>query len=198
MSVPRLIHATDGLTTTAGAPLTLTLTLDAGQDLTSIEIHRLEVLPHKKLRTTVLSVRAATDGVASLAKAMTTVAHELDRLHRRGYCLRERSVGLRGSWHNELWHPEGHAVHSWPTTPKRPHAIAGPLAAALAGLDVPVAQDRPVDRGEALEILMREHSTDLVREHETNSYLAADPLSSADELLDHLHRKDLLGSDADQ
>jgi hypothetical protein len=178
VSVPRLIHATDGLTTTAGAPLTLTLTLDAGQDLTSIEIHRLEVLPHKKLRTTVLSVRAATDGVASLAKAMTTVAHELDRLHRRGYC-----------------HPEGHAVHSWPTTPKRPHAIAGPLAAALAGLDVPVAQDRPVDRGEALEILMREHSTDLVREHETNSYLAADPLSSADELLDH---QDLLGSDADQ
>jgi hypothetical protein len=61
-----------------------------------------------------------------------------------------------------------------------------------------VAQDRPVDRGEALEILMREHSTDLVREHETNSYLAADPLSSADELLDHLDRKDLLGSDADQ
>jgi hypothetical protein len=45
---------------------------------------------------------------------------------------------------------------------------------------------------------MRERSTELVREHETNAYLAEQPLSSADELLDHLDRKDLLGPVEDQ
>lgn len=198
MSVPRLIHATAGLTTSAGTPLTLTLTLHAGQSTTSIEIHRLEVLPHKELRTTVLSVNVPTDGAASLAKAMTTIAHELDRLHRQGYWLRERSRGMRGAWHNELCCREGDAVHTWPTTPKHPHQIVGPLAAALAELDVPVAQDRGVERGEALEILMREHSTHRLREHETNAYLAANPLSSADDLLDHLDRKGLLGPNEDE
>ena len=193
MSAPRLIHATAGLTTAAGAPLTLTLTLDAGVTSTSLEIHRVEVLPHKQLRTTVLSVNAPTDGVALLAKAMTTITHELDRVHRQGYWLRERSVGLRGIWHNDLCHPRGHLVQSWPTVPKRPRKVVEPLASVLAGLDVPVAQDQPLERGEALEVIMREHGRALLRQHKTDSYLAKHPLSSTDELLDHLDRKDLLG-----
>lgn len=190
---PRLIHATAGLTTATGAPLTLTLTLDVGETSVSLVIHRLEVLPHKELRTTVLAANAPIDGVPSLAKAMTTVTHELDRLHRRGYWLRERSVGLRGIWHNDLCHPRGHLVHSWPTAPSRPRKVVEPLALALARIDRPVPQDEPRDRGAALEIMMRGHGAELLRQHEMDSYLAEHPLSSADELLDHLDRKDLLG-----
>lgn len=192
MSGARLIHTADGLTTPAGAPVTLTLTLAAGHTATTIEIQRLEVLRHKKLRTTVLTLTVPTDAAAALAKAMTTIAHELDRLHRHGYWLRERSVGLRGIWHNDLCHPQGHVVQTWQTAPKRPHKVVGRLAAALGGLDVPVAQERPPDRGQALETLMRERGAELIRDHETNSYLAEQPLSSVDELLDHLDSKDLL------
>lgn len=117
MSTQRLIHATAGLTTAAGASLTLTLTLDAGETSTSLNIQRLEMLPHKELHTTVLSVKTPIDTGAFLAKAMTTIAYELDRLHRQGYWLRERSVGLRGIWHNELCGARGHPVQSWPTVP---------------------------------------------------------------------------------
>jgi hypothetical protein len=191
---PRLIHATLGLTTAAGASLRLALTLNAGEISTSLEIHRLELLPHKELRTTVLSVTAPTDGVALLANAMTTISHELERLHRHGYWLRERSVGLRGIWHNDLCHPQGHLVQSWPTVPRHPHRVVEPLAGALAGLDLPVpGDDERLDRGKALEVIMRERGRELLRRHETDSYLAKHPMSSADELLDHLDRKGLLG-----
>ena len=194
MSAPRIIHATAGLKTSAGAPLTLTLTLlDASETSTSFEIHRLEVLPHKELHTTVLSVSAPTDAVAWLAKSVTTIAHELDRLHRQGYWLRERSVGLRGIWHNDLCHPRGHLVQTWPTAPKRPRKVVEPLATALTETDVPIAQDQPLDRGDALEVIMREQGYEVLRRHEIDSYLAKHPLSSADELLDHLDGKDLLG-----
>jgi hypothetical protein len=190
---PRLIHATAGLTTAAGAPLRLALTLDAGEISTSLEIHRLELLPHKELRTTVLLLTAPTDGVVLLASAMTTISHELERLHRQGYWLRERSVGLRGIWHNDLCHPQGHLVQSWPTVARHPHKVVEPLAADLAGLDIPVTEDdEPLDRGEALEVIMREHGRELLRRHETDSYLAKHPMSSADELLDHLDRRGLL------
>ncbi len=139
-----------------------------------------------------LTVAAPTDAVVTLARAMTTITHELDRLHRKGYFLRERSAGLRGIWHNDLCNSRGRLVQSWQTAPKQPHKVIEQLAAALVGLDVPVAQERPPDRGESLEILMRQRSAEVVREHEIDVFLAEQPLSSADDLLDHLDSKGLL------
>lgn len=190
MSQTRVIHSTSGLTTPAGAQLTLSLSLTAGALMTHFGIDRVEVLPHKQLRSTVLSVTAPTDGAQAMAEAITTVAHELNRLHRQGYWLRERSVGMRGIWHNDLCDASGRLAQSWQTTPKRPGKVIEPLAAALAALDVPVAREAPLDRGQALEEIMREHSAERRREHDLNEHLAADPLGSVDELVDHLEARD--------
>ncbi len=190
MSQTRVIHSTSDLATPAGAQLTLTLSLTAGALTTHFGIDRVEVLPHKQLRSTVLSVTAPTDGAQAMAEAITTVAHELNRLHRQGYWLRERSVGMRGIWHNDLCDAAGRLAQSWQTTPKRPGKVIEPLAAALAALDVPVAREAPPDRGQALEEIMRERSAERRREHDLNDYLAADPLGSADELVDHLEARD--------
>jgi hypothetical protein len=128
---------------------------------------------------------------------MTTVAYELDRLHRRGYWLRERSVGLRGIWHHELCDSAGRPLAAWQTAPKRPGPTVERLAAELSILDVPAAGDREPGNDEALETILREHGLDQARRHEMDAFLAAEPLSSADELLDHLDRKNLLDPGAD-
>ncbi len=45
---------------------------------------------------------------------------------------------------------------------------------------------------------MRERGRELLRRHEMDSYLAKHPLSSANELIDHLDRKHLLNPAEDQ
>lgn len=134
------MHESRGYPTTGGATVTLRLiVVDRGSHRIEIRIGREERLPHKILCTVVLTVTAPAAGIEPIARAMTTITHELDRLHRQGYTLRQRAGGgLRGAWRTELQPADGgnggKALVSWESEPRKPTEL-DQLARVLATVD---------------------------------------------------------------
>jgi hypothetical protein len=189
------VYESMGFPAPRGARVTLRLLLSTQGDRTEIRIEREERLPHKSLVSTVLTITQPTTGIEPLARAMTTFAHELERLHARGYSLRERAGGgWRGAWRADLLTPDGgHAAMSWEIEHKRPHRTLEPLARALASLDRPRPQmDEPADQVDSLAAFMRAHGGELRRNHAVDALIAADPAVPTDELLEELDARGLL------
>lgn len=179
-----------------GARVTLRLVLSASLERTEIRIEREERFPHKSLASTVLGIDQPTSGLEPLARAMTTILHELERLHGRGYSLRERAGGgWSGAWRVDLLTPDGaRTVTSWEIEQKRPQKTLEALARALTTLDRPRPQlEEEADRSESLAAFMRAHGNELRRNHAVDAVIAADPTAPADELLDELEARGLLG-----
>jgi hypothetical protein len=98
-----------------GGSVVLRLLVSEAKGRTEIRIDCERRLPHKALESVVLKIEQPTRGIEPLARATTTITHELDRLHRQGYALRERAGGgFRGAWHADLVSPhDSRVVVSW-------------------------------------------------------------------------------------
>jgi hypothetical protein len=193
-SDPAVVYETTGLRTAAGDAVTLQLILSTGDDRCEIRIDRSEQRPHKTLHSVVLRITHPTAGVERPARAMTTIAHELERLHRQGYALRERAGGgFRGAWRADLMTPDSaRSAVSWEIDLRKPHKRVEPLAHALATLDVPRPQFDEPDATDSVAALMRTHGAEVRRNHAVDALIAADPTTPADELIDELDARGLL------
>jgi hypothetical protein len=141
----------------------------------------------------VLTIRHPSAGAGPPAREMTTIAHELERLHRQGYSLRQRSAGWRGAWHADLMPPGARrAVLSWPIEASNPAARVHALSRTLASLDVPTARKQPDPDSAVIAEIMREHGAELQRAHAIDALNAADPTLPADEFLEELETRGLL------
>jgi hypothetical protein len=205
MSAETSIYETGALTTARGGSVVLQLRLIESAAAVEIRIDREERLPHKTLRSVVLKIQEPRQGIEALARAMTTIVHELERLLRQGYSLTERAAGgWRGAWHAELRSPAGaRAAASWEIDLRKPTKRIEPLARTLASLDVPAPRiERVVGDASPLAATMREHGADRRRAHAVDALIAADPLLPAHDLLDELETRGLLaptdGDTADQ
>ena len=191
-----VVYESEPLTSPRGGTVKLRLLLLNCDAVTEIRIEREEQLPHKTLESIVIRLREPTQQIDSLARAMTTIVHELERLHRQGYSLRERAGGgWRGAWHSDLLSvgTNPRAVASWEIELRKPGKTLEPLARLLVSLDVP----RPVIEAGAVETVslvaaMREQGRDARREHAIDALIAADPLAPGDEFLDNLESRGLL------
>jgi hypothetical protein len=189
-----LVYESATLPAPSGGTITLRLLLSGAAVRSEIRIDREERLAHKTLKSVVLRVNDETDGLEPLARAMTTVVHELERLHGRGYTLRERAGGgWRGAWRAELIAPDGsRTAASWEIDVRKPRKNLEPLAQTLASVDparpqFPAAHDSP-----SLADLMRQHGDEVRRNHAVDALIASDPTAPADELLEELDARGLL------
>lgn len=191
----RTVYESAPLRGERGGTTVLRLLLSSAAARTEVRIDRQELLPHKALNSVVVRIDEPSAAVEPLARAMTTVVHELERLLLQGYWLRERAGGgWRGAWHTDLVAPRStRAVLAWKTDlTKRPRELER-LAASLARLDVPVARfDEPQDDAAALAAVMRRHGADVRRHHAIDALTAQDPMLPADELVEELDRRGLL------
>lgn len=190
-----VVYETATLAAARGGTVALRLLVLEVGATTEIRIDRKEHLPHKALSFVVLRICQPTRGIEPLARAMTTIVHELERLHRQGYSLRERAGGgWRGAWHCDLLVPRGApAVASWEIELRKPGKTLEPLARVLASLDVPAPRiDRSGEDSGILTAAMREHGDEVARHHAIDALIASDPLVPADEFLEELEARGLL------
>jgi hypothetical protein len=182
-----------------GYTVVLQLLLAMAGPRTEMRVDREQRFPHKTLTSTVVRVHEPSAGIEPLARAMTTVVHELERLHRQGYGLRERATGWRGAWHTDLVSPRGaSAAMSWKIDLTKRAAEVMRLAERLAAHDVPVAAfNEPADDATTLAAMMRHHGAEARREHAVDALIAEDPTLSAGELVEELDRRGLLAPSDD-
>jgi len=193
--VATLVYETTELRSDDAGPVVLRLVLAETGTRTEIWIEREQRLPHKTLQSIVLRIEESSSAIAPLARAMTTVVHELERLHRQGYSVRERAGGgWSGKWHTDLVRRRGaRPALAWPSDLRKAAAKLGPLEAALSELDVPRPEfDEPADHAGQLAAAMRRHGAEVRRIHAVDAAIAADPAQPADELLEALEEQGLL------
>ena len=183
------VYESAALPTSRGGTVALRLLLTSSGHSSTITIECTERLPHKVLQWVVLAIADSTGGLEPLARAMTTITHELERLHGQGYTLRQRAVGgWRGAWHAELVSPQNsRTVMSWEIELRKPTRTLEPLASALVALNPPTPQpDRATDDHGSVVAAMRARGGEIQRTHAIDALIASDPLMPADELLEEL------------
>ena len=196
-----VVHESRPLPAESGGKVVLRLLVAQTRGRTEIRIEREERLAHKTLSSTVLRVEESDAVIEPLARSITTIAHELERLHVQGYSLRERAGGgWSGKWQTDLVRSRAsRAVLSWPSELRRPLQELAPLEAALVALDVPRARlDVPEDREGGLAAAMRRHGAEVARNHAVDAAIAASPELPADELLEALEEQGLLSPADDE
>ena len=196
--MPVLVHETAPLPTTRGGSVKLRLLVLDVHGQSEIRIDREEQLPHKALASIVLRIRHPSHGIEPLARSMTTIVHELERLHQQGYSIRERAGGgWRGAWRSELLAGNGTATGtSWEIELRKPERTLEPLAHLLQSLDVPAPRiDTAAAHSSVLAAAMREHGSEVRRKHAIEALIASDPLLPGDEFVEELESRGLLTSD---
>ena len=196
-----VVYETPPLRGSRGGSVTLRLVVFESDESSEIRITRDEQRPHKALSSDVLRIRQRTDSIQPLARAMTTIVHELERLHRQGYSLRQRAGGgWRGAWRADLLATDGaRAVASWEVELRKPGKTLEPLARVLASLDVPTPRtDRIPRNGGILAAAMREHGDEVRRNHAIDALIASDPLVPGDEFVQQLEARGLLAPKDDE
>ena len=196
-----VVHESRPLPAESGGKVILRLLVAQTRDRTEIRIEREERLAHKTLSSTVLRIEEANAVIEPLARSMTTIAHELERLHVQGYALRERAGGgWSGKWQTDLVRSRAsRAVLSWPSEMRRPLQELATLEAALVALDVPRARlDAPEDPEGGLAAAMRRHGAEVRRNHAVDAAIAANPELPAAELLEALEEQGLLSPADDE
>lgn len=195
MTVTTTVYETAARRTPDGGTLVLRLLVSAANSRTEIRIDCERRLPHKVLESIVLKIDQPTHGIEPLARAMTTITHELDRLHRQGYALRECAAGgFRGAWHADLVSPHDSRVAvSWEINLRRPTKNLELLAGRLAALDLPAPTlfESRHDT-DVLVTAMIDHGDEVRRHHAIDAIIAADPSMPADEFLEELEGRGLL------
>lgn len=181
----------------SGGVTKLRLILADSHDRVEIRIDREQQLPHKILRSVVLKVIAPPAAIEPIARTMTTITHELDRLHRAGYTLRQRAGGgLRGAWRTDLMPPNpSKATLSWESEPRKGTRL-DQLACTLATIGRPPSRAQQNASGSVAE-LMRRVSTDTQRRQAVDGLIAEHPEMPVDDLLEIMERRGLLEAPLD-
>jgi hypothetical protein len=132
-----------------------------------------------------------------VARAMTTITHELDRLHSQGYTLRQRAGGgMRGAWHADLRHAgRGRALVSWDAEPRKPNRL-DQLARLLATVH-PSSALREADTKPPLVRHMRDISDEAQRDRAVDRFIADHPDMPIEDLLEALERQHFLDPQPD-
>ena len=196
-----VVHESRPLPAEGGGKVVLRLLVAEAGGRTEIRIEREERLAHKTLRSTVLRIEESSAVIEPLARSMTTIAHELERLHGQGYVLRERAGGgWSGRWQTDLVRTRsGRAELSWTSDMRRPARELASLEAALVAFDVPRPRlEEPADGAGGLADAMRRHGAEVRRNHAVDAAIAADPTMPAEELLEALEAKGLLSPPDDE
>lgn len=187
------VRTTGWLATPVGGTVQLRLLISGDRRDTQVRIHREERRPHKTLEWTVLEVVQPTEGIYSLARDMTTVMCELERLHHKGYWLRQRAGGgWRGAWRADLMPPKAaRAALSWQIRPRRPGKELAALVGRISSLDVPTYRsDRSLGEDTALIATMQDHGNEVRRQQAIDALIAADPAAPMDDFLRALDAPD--------
>jgi hypothetical protein len=189
------IHETARFKSSGRGTVFLRFLANSAGSETELRIDRHEQLPHKTFDWPALRVTRPTSEIRPLARTVTTIVCELERLHSQGYWLRQRAGGgWRGAWKAELL-PAGGSRPSiaWEIELRRPAAELGALTDGLVSLDVPSYRpDRSDDDLDFLVSSMRHHGKEVRRRHGVDALIAADPASPTDDFLRELEARGLL------
>jgi len=125
---------------------------------------------------------------------MTTIVHDLERLHRQGYTLRQRAGGgWSGAWRSDLHPPAGgRPIASWESQPRKADGVAT-LARLLSDLDRPSPKPDPEDDPLAsLAARLRARGVEVQRDRNVDAFIAEHPDLPIEDLLDALENRGLL------
>jgi hypothetical protein len=189
------IRATECRTTAGGGAVRLRLLARRFGSDTELRIDYEQRLPHKSVDWTVIKVVRPTVSIHPLARDITTLMCELERLHQQGYSLRQRAGGgWRGAWRADLL-PGGGArpALSWEIELRKPEQELPALACHASRLDVPTYRSDESQASEGLlESAMRDHAGEVSRRQAIDALAAADPAAPVDDFLRELDARGLL------
>jgi len=191
------VGATGLLPSAGGGPVRLRLFTSGDGTDTELRIDREERLPHKLIEWTVLKVVRPTATIYPLARELTTILCELERLHHRGYWLRQRAGGgWRGAWRADLLPPGGsRPALSWEIQLRKPEMELAALSGSITALDPPAYRSDEVTGNDDLLVeAMRQHGDEVRRRQAIDALIAADPAAPIDDFLQVLDTQGLLDS----